>query len=34
MGTLQRELDQSVRMLRLIESEDESAIPDYVQEKW
>ena len=34
LGTLQRELDQSVRMLRLIESEDESAIPDYVQEKW
>lgn len=33
-STLQSELDQSVRMLRLIESEDESAIPDYVQEKW
>lgn len=33
-GTLQSELDQSVRMLRLIETEDESAIPDYVQEKW
>ncbi len=34
LSTLQRELDQSVSMLRLIESEDESAIPDYVQEKW
>ena len=33
-STLQSELDQSVRMLRLIESEDESSIPDYVQEKW
>ena len=33
LSTLQRELDQSVSMLRLIESEDESAIPDYVQEK-
>ena len=34
LGTLQRELDQSVRMLRLIENEDESTVPDYVQEKW
>lgn len=34
VSSLQSELDQSVRMLRLIESEDESAIPDYVQEKW
>ena len=34
ISSLQSELDQSVRMLRLIESEDESSIPDYVQEKW
>ena len=34
VSSLQSELDQSVRMLRLIESEDESSIPDYVQEKW
>lgn len=34
VSSLQSELDQSVRMLRLIESEDESLIPDYVQEKW
>lgn len=33
-STLQNDLNQSVRMLRLIESEDDSAIPDYVQEKW
>ena len=32
-GNLQSELDQSVRMLRLIETEDEQAIPDFIQEK-
>lgn len=32
-GNLQSELDQSVRMLRLIDTEDESAIPDFIQEK-
>jgi len=33
-GTLQSDLDQSVRMLRLIETEDESEDPEFIQEKW
>ncbi len=34
ISTLQSDLDQSVRMLRLIEAEDEHQVPDFVEEKW